>query len=317
MTHYLKHREDIDTLTWEEFYAWGEEVITPEFFINHADENETVFTYKQQEFPDYGKSLCTIYWPMTALSIMLGRELTTDERLEMVKRRYTQPDFVPTYGWFTSIGVDVARRWYNELNADKFVTFFVTDSKLIQKLAQKKIPLVTSVRMNKEYIGDSIDGVMDKLNYWVTGWTRYGHCRTRYQLEILDHYWRTYKYRNLNEMELVMNNGYEAKSGYIFVRESELSETGKLYLKWMRAKLWNWQRANDAITRFEAFSMASKLNPLTPTNKIWNWKDKDKKATIFEVTVMLSKTSKVPVYMWTDRNKEVTRGDVVKMIYSV
>gem|GEM_PF-6557571 len=35
---------------------------------------------------------------MTALSIMLGRELTTDERLEMVKRRYTQPDFVPTYG---------------------------------------------------------------------------------------------------------------------------------------------------------------------------------------------------------------------------
>gem|GEM_PF-4334807 len=32
-------------------------------------------------------------------------------------------------------------------------------------------------------------------------------------------------------MELVMNNGYEAKSGYIFVRESELSETGKLYLK--------------------------------------------------------------------------------------
>gem|GEM_PF-4444662 len=49
------------------------------------------------------------------------------------------------------------------------MTFFVTDSKLIQKLAQKKIPLVTSVRMNKEYIGDSIDGVMDKLNYWVTG----------------------------------------------------------------------------------------------------------------------------------------------------
>jgi hypothetical protein len=53
--------------------------------------------------------------------------------------------------------------------------------------------------------------------------------------------------------------------------------------------------------------MAIKLNPLVPEKNIWNKKDKDKPATIFEVTTMLSKSSKVPVYLGTDRNKEVKR----------
>jgi hypothetical protein len=89
--------------------------------------------------------------------MVLGRILTKEERLELVKERYKQPDFQPDFGGFTSVGVDVARRFHNERFEDKLSTLYITDPKLIRKLAQKNIPLVTSVRMNKEYIQDAQD----------------------------------------------------------------------------------------------------------------------------------------------------------------
>lgn len=97
----------------------------------------------------------------------MGREWTQEERLELVKRRTAQGDFDPSIGGFTSVGVDVARRYYNELYpSDPIRTAMVNDMGLLRKLAQKNIPIVTSIRGNRQFTLDQVDGVMDKLDYW-------------------------------------------------------------------------------------------------------------------------------------------------------
>lgn len=311
----MEHLIDLDQPTWDEYIAGSDEIFSADFFVNYWEETTFEKLYNQLEFPEYGRNLCTGYWPLTTLSIVIGRELTQEERLEIVKSRVAQGDFDPAIGGFTSIGVDVVRRWYNnKYPSDPIRTAMVNSSDLIRKLAQKKIPIVTSIRGNRQFTLDQVDGTMDTLDYWNYPRT-YGHCRTRRQLEILDNYGKKYRYKTIDDLELVTNKGIESRNVFVFFKESFLSDKGKKYLQGMKNKLWNWERADDNITRFEASRMAMRLNPLTPENKIWNRKDKDKPATIYEVTLMLSKCSKVNVYLGTDRNKLITRWQTIELIY--
>lgn len=90
--------------------------------------------------------------------MILGRELTQEERLELVKERIAQGDFQKDVGGFTSVGVDVARRWYNKkYPSDPITTQLVNENTLLTKLTQKNIPLVTSLRANKEFSLDTKD----------------------------------------------------------------------------------------------------------------------------------------------------------------
>lgn len=311
-----KHLIDIDKVSGDEYIAGWEDLFSPDFFVNYGADTTFEKLYNQLEFKEYGKNLCTIYWPITTFSIIMGREWTQEERLELVKRRTAQGDFDPSIGGFTSVGVDVARRYYNELYpSDPIRTAMVNDMGLLRKLAQKNIPIVTSIRWNRQFTLDQVDGIMDKLDYWNFPWARYGHCRTRRKLDILDNYGKKYKYRTLDELELVMNNWFESKNVFVVFKESSLSDKGKKYLRGMRDGLWNGSRAEDNITRFEASRMALKLNSQVKEKDIWNWKDGNREASIYEVSLMLSKVSNIPVYLETDRNKTIKRWDVIDLIY--
>jgi len=311
-----EHLLNIDQPTGFEYVAWGEEIFTADFFINYWQETTFEKLYNQLEFPAYGRCLCTAYWAMTTLSIIMGRELTQDERLEIVKNRVVQPDFDPAIGGFTTIGVDVVRRWHNaKYPSDPVHTAMVFDMTLLRKLAQKNIPITTSLRGNKQFTLDTVDGVMDKLDYWNYPGARYGHCRTRRKLDVLDNYGRKYRYKGIDDLELCMNNAFESRNVFVIFKDSSLSELGKVYLKGMQAGLWNWERANDPITRYEASRVAMKLNPQVPENLIWNMKNWTNKASIYETTLMLNKVSPVPVYLWPDRNKEITRWATIEMVY--
>lgn len=114
----------------------------------------------------------------------------------------------------------------------------VNSSDLIRKLAQKKIPIVTSIRGNRQFTLDQVDGTMDTLDYWNYPRT-YGHCRTRRQLEILDNYGKKYRYKTIDDLELVTNKGIESRNVFVFFKESFLSDKGKKYLQGMKDKLWN------------------------------------------------------------------------------
>lgn len=94
-----------------------------------------------------------------------------------------------------------------------------------------------------------------------------------------------------------MDNAFESKNVFVIFKDSSLSELGKTYLKGMQAGLWNGERANDPITRYEASRVAMKLNPQVPENLIWNMKNGTNKASIYETTLMLNKVSPVAVYL--------------------
>lgn len=311
------HLLDIDKISWDEYIAWWDDLFSPDFFITYGEENTFEKLYNQLEFSkEYGTCLCTAYGAITTLSIIIWRELTRDERLEIVKARYASWDFDPSIWGFTSIGVDIVRRWYNtKYQSDPIRTAMVNDMGLLRKLAQKNIPIVTSIRWNRQFTLDQVDGVMDKLDYWNFPWARYGHCRTRRKLDILDNYGKKYKYRTLDELELVMNNWFESKNVFVVFKESSLSDKGKKYLRGMRDGLWNGSRAEDNITRFEASRMALKLNSQVKEKDIWNWKDGNREASIYEVSLMLSKVSTIQIYLWPDRNKTIKRWEVIELIY--
>lgn len=184
------HLLEIDKLTNDEFIAWSEDIFSPQFFVDHAKEITFEQLVMQLEFEkayskwkyDFGTCLCTIYWPMYVSSAMMGRAFTLEERLTQVETRSAQGDFIKTVWGFTSIGVDVNRRFINSLPENKndpFITAVVRDMPTLRKLAQKNIPIVTSLRGNTQYTLDTKDGVMDKLDYWNYSGPRYGHCRDR------------------------------------------------------------------------------------------------------------------------------------------
>lgn len=88
----------------------------------------------------------------------MKREWTREERLEIVKRRSASGDFDPSVGGFTSIGVDIVRRYYNELYpSDPIRTALVNENSLLLKLAQKNIPIMTSLRGNRQFTLDQVD----------------------------------------------------------------------------------------------------------------------------------------------------------------
>ena len=310
------HILDLDKLTGDEYIAGGAEVFSEEFFVQHWQETDFEKLYKQLEFAsEFGNNLCTIYWPITTLSIMLGREISGPERKELVRNRTAQGDFDPAVGGFTSIGVDVARRWHNLLYpGDPIRTALVASPELLRKLAQKKIPIVTSLRGNREFTLDTIDWTMDQLDYWNYSGPRYGHCRTRRGLEVLDNYGNKYRYKSIDDLELCADKAFESKNVYVFFKESSLSDLGKRYLKGMQAGLWNGSRSDDMITRYEASRIALRIKAV-PERTVWNGKGWDKKASIYEVTAMLSRVSDIPVYLGIDRNKEISRGEVIQLIY--
>lgn len=310
------HLIDLDQLAWTEYIAWSDDLFSPDFFVEYWEETTFEKLYSQLEFPEYGKNLCTIYNPITTFSIIMKREWTKEERLELVKRRTAQWDFDPSVGGFTSIWVDVARRYYNELYpSDPIRTALVNSRPLLLKLAQKNIPIMTSLRGNRQFTLDQADGVMDKLDYWNYPGTRYGHARTRRKLEVLDNYGKKYRYKTIDDLMLCMDKSFESFNVFVAFKESSLSEKGKKYLQWMKDWLWNGERAGDNITRYEASRMAMRLNSQVPEKNIWNGKDWNKDASLYETTLMLSKVSTIPVYLAPDRNKTITRGEVIEMIY--
>ena len=309
------HLLDVWHLIGTEYMAWGVDTFTPEFFIEYWESNFEKL-YNQLEWKDkYGSTLCTIYWPITALSIVLGREVTSEERLELVEARIAMYDFNKAVGGWTSIWVDVCRRWYNrKFPNDPIVSQLVNDKKLIEKLSQKSIPLVTSLRATRNFTIDTRDWVLNNFDSWATG-SKYWHCRTRKQLKILDNYNNSYSYQSLSDLERSMSMAFESRNCYMFIKESMLSEKGKSYLKYMKGGFWNGERAEDNITRFEASRIALRLDSTLKEKSVWNEKNGWIDATRFEISIMLGKGNKqIPTYTGTDRNQPMTRGETIEYL---
>jgi len=319
----IEHRLDLDVLSWTEFVAGGEDLFSPDFFVQYAEDTKYDARYNQLEYEaKFWRCMCTNYGPMTNLSMIVGRELTKDERYSICEERYSQKDFEREVGGFTSVWVDVNRRWWNRnFPNDPVFSVLINDMNLIRQLAKKNIPLVTSLKLNTQYVADSRDWVMDKLDYWTYSSKRFGHCRTRRSLLNIDNYLNVYRWKSLDDLELVMNNGFESRNCFLFMKESLLSPKGKIYYRAMREWLFNGERTEEFISRYEISRIALRLNAQpwvkkVKENTIWNLANWSLPATIYEVSVMLNRANpKIPIYLGTDRNNPITRGNTIQYIY--
>lgn len=312
-----QHLVDLDRLTWTEYMAGWEEIFNSDFFIEYGQETTFRKQYSQLEFSQqYGDNLCTGYGPLITTGMMFSKEFDSDYRVQMVKDRSAQGDFEPTVGWFTSIGVDVNRRLYNKVfPGDPIVSAVVNNRALLRKLYGKNIPVVTSLRGNKQYTLDTRDGVMDQINYWNFPGARYGHCRTRMGLEVLDNYLNTYRYLSWDALDLCTDHAFESSNVFVFFKESSLSAFWKILLKAMRRGLINGERMNDFLTRFEWSRIAMKWDGVAESS-IWNKKDPNKAASKYEYSVEMNRGSRglIPIYLGTDRNQNITRRAAIEYI---
>lgn len=312
------HKIDIDIPSWNEWIMWADiSLISDEVWSRYAQEETVSHLYNQLEFSkDYWNCLCTIYWPITQLSIVTGREITTAERNELVIRRYNDSDFNPNVGWFVTYGIDTLRRWWNANNPDnKLVTFRIPNrSSLRDVFFQRWLPLTTSFNWNREYSLDSIDWVLDKLDYNKYPKT-YWHCLAMFQLRKLDNYNREYRYKSIEDYQAMLNVFTETANSYAMFLENDLTDDGKKLVHFMRIWLWDGSRPADPITRWEASRMAMILDVWTEEKHIWNSKNPHSPASKYEVSVMFSRTNPwSKPYLWTDRNKIITRAEAVLLL---
>lgn len=315
----VKHLIDIDQQTGFEYRMEDLDgyVSDPAYFFERAAEVMKPIKYSQIEFRELPTTLCTWYGSLNALASRVGKNFSESERREFIKLRMAEKDYSAELGGFTSIWVDVARRWWNTHNPENPIVTFAIDvsSELGKKFFAKNFPVVTSVRGNTAYQKDNRDGTLDATSW---GKTTFWHCRMRIGMTFHDNYivskvWREYKYPSIENYLEASKKWYERPIIYAFFLEKELSWDGKKLVDAMKAKLWNWERENDNLTRFEAFSIANRIGQWKVAElDIWNGKNPDQDVSKFEFFTMLSRVnSKFTPYLWTDRNKMITRKQAI------
>lgn len=311
------HMLDLDQTSGNEFIASGGNFLSDEgFFMRNVEEEKIEHIYNQKEFAsEYWNSLCTIYGPITALSSVVGREITKDERLEMVQIRFAQKDFQKDQGGYVTVGIDVMRNWWNKKYPDdQIVTFMVGNKEPIRReFFAKGLPLVSSFRGNREYSVDSLDGKLNNIDYWKYPKT-YGHCVTYFQLRKIDNYNREYSFKSVDDYYKLLEYSIEWLASFAIFRMKDLNERGQAYVAAMKAKIWNGERADEYMTRKECSLIVKKIswNKILES-QIWDMKRPNDVVTRYEASVMLKIAThgKISVDYTDKKDLPRTRGEVI------
>lgn len=310
------HMENLDTPTGREFIAWSTSILAdPDFFLKNTSDRQKSPYVNQLEFvAKYGRCMCTAYGTLWVAQTSSGIVFTEEQRDKYCKRRYDSLDFDPTFWGFIPTAVDIFRKWWNENNPKRLcVTFMIqNDSKIRRDFFKRGIPLVRGMKWNRAYTIDSVDGVLNSLNYpLLSGERWYGHCTGIQMLDIADNYLRGYKYKSEEDYYKMRKVGIETSNSWAIFFEDQLSEKGKAWVKMMRAGVTNWERPDDNTLRQEMAAMVLRLNP-TATN-FWNMLNGPKNLTRSEFVSMWERGlgRKCPIQVFTEKTKDapITRGE--------
>lgn len=126
--------------------------------------------YNQNEV---SKVSCPIHSVCTAISSLSGYTFTLDERKNLWQKAISL-GANPNKGWFLSSAVDLVRKYWNEKNTDKLLSFRVNrKSPEFKDLLSKGYALAVSYNGNATYNADkNADGRLDKTTF---GASTYGH----------------------------------------------------------------------------------------------------------------------------------------------
>lgn len=261
---------------------------TKEFYAQYAKESENHFLYNQNEFAaELGYNLCTVYSAMTALSAVLGKEISKEDRYEMAKLRYNQPDFDRNRGGKVAAWVDVVRNYWNKKYPNEaVVTFYLrNDSSLrVDTLYAKWIPLISGYYGNAKYNDDVSDGVLDWSGY--TPFT-YAHSIAYMKDKALDNYNNSYTI----PLKIFIANskaGVNHIGAYLISRSNLFNGNGALLIRALQSKVWNGDRINEMITRREAAIILSIVSGVEES-KIWWGSEPNRRMTEEECTIMTTR----------------------------
>lgn len=311
------HLENLDTPTGREFIAGSTSILAdPDFFLkNTADKKKAPYVNQLEFVEKYGRCMCTGYGTIWTAQTSGGFVLSTEQRDNYCSRRYNSLDFDRNIWGMIPTAVDIFRKWWNEFNPDRpCVTFMIqNDSQIRRDFFKRGIPLVRGMRGNRAFTIDSVDGVLNSLNYPLqSGEKWYGHCTGIQMLDIADNYLRGYSYKNVDDYYKMRKIGIETYNSWAIFFEDQLSDKGKAWVKMMRAGVTNWERPDDNTLRQEMAAMILRLNP-TAIN-FWNKLNGTKNLTRSEFVSMWERGlgRKCHIQVFTEKTKDapITRGEV-------
>lgn len=265
----------MENLTGNEYFLpTGSTVDKLSTFIATHEEVSKVYQYNQNEFAEsYGFNQCTIYWPMTALSCLTGKELTKDERWEIATLGTKREDWNPNMWANVSTWVDVVRKWWNERNPnDQIVSFMIDNTSLDRRnIFKKKFAYVSWFYGNQKYNDDASDWLLEGVKF---GQATYGHCTAELLSTVLDNYDNKYDRKDYFGC---VKNYVTHRTGFVLFREKWLSESAKKQISAMRKGIWNGSGADRIATRLEAVTMLARYVGKTAEQltKEWIWNGKN------------------------------------------
>lgn len=279
-------------------------------FIKTAPDVGRVYLYNQNEFAsELGCNLCTIYWPMTALSALIGRQLTKDERYQLATIRYSAPDFSPSSGGQVIVWVDIMRKWWNEHNPDNPIVSFQVANHLPMRRAvyDRRLIYVSGYSGNHAYNEDARDGWLAGNSF---GNPTYWHCTAEILATVLDNY--DNKYDRADYFGCV-RNGVTHRFGYVLFLEKSITTSGQLRTNAIKIGIWNGSDPDRIATRLECATMiARKLYGKDATADMftgWNKERPNDSISPSELQAMFERAGLVVP-------KSAKRGDIAEILWS-
>lgn len=261
-------------------------------FLATHEEVKQVFQYNQNEFAEsYWPNQCTMYWPMTALACLIGRDLTKDERWEIATLGTKREDWNPSLWANVSTWVDVVRKWWNDRNPDNMiVSFMIENTSLNRKnVFKKRYAYVSGFYGNQAYNTDASDWLLEGIKF---GQATYGHCTAELLATVLDNYDNKYDRKDYFGC---VKNYVTHRTGFVLFREKGLSESAKKQLSAMRKGIWNGSGADRKATRYESATMLARYVWTTPEDLakrgVWNGKNGSEYITQDELDTMYTRMS--------------------------
>lgn len=302
------HTLDMEKTTGQEYFLPIGSTNSIYDFLDKAKQVWAVNIYNQNEFAsELGYNLCTLYWPMTALSALIGRKLSKEERYELAKLRHKASDFDPSAGGYVYVGIDIVRNWWNAKNPNnKIVSFRVKNrSGTRRRILGNRFAYVSWFYGNAKYNKDASDGWLAGTYF---GTPTYGHCTMELLSTVVDNY--DNKYDRADYFGCA-RNGVLHNNGYVLFFENDLTEQGQNQVKAMKMWIWNGKNADKAATRFETATMiARKLygrEAKAKQFKGWNGKNGSKKISLYEVNTMFERAG-------MKQPRDNTRGAIAEVL---
>lgn len=106
-----------------------------------------------------------------------------------------------------------------------------------------------------------------------------------------------YNIYTLENPKELQDNGVFYPSHYIFLRETDLTQSQLDRLEGKKLKLWNGDRENEPITRYEAAMVCGRLPTIEPLTVIWNGDNRDGKCTRNEGALMIGRAIQKELFL--------------------